>query len=141
MKQLYLNICEAAEIKTMSAHVQDMIIRTKDMAFLKAQKRFVVVGNRFCWERSDQNYRTLCGFHFDHVEKVSYRAIERGDQPRFIHLLAICLNAEHALEGIVRLIFAGEGEIQLEVEAIQAHLHDMGECWQTRARPAHLEGT
>ena len=143
MTQLHLDISNAEAIKILSAHVQDMIVRIEDMAYLKPQRRFVVVGNRFCWEAGDADYRTLCGFHFDHVEKVSYRGIQRdiagGAAPDFIHLLAICFNATAPPQGVARLIFSGGGEIQLEVEAIEAHLRDMGERWAARQRPAHLE--
>jgi len=138
MTPFQLHISEPDQIKILSAHLQDTIIRIQDILWIKNRQRFVLVGSRFCWEHAHQNFRTLCGFHFDDVLKASYRGEQFDDPNGFVHLLAICFQSQHAPSGIVRLIFSEENEIQLHVEANQAYLHDMGECWQAQ-RPQHSE--
>jgi hypothetical protein len=39
--------------------------------------------------------------------------------------------------GVVKLLFAGDGEIALSVECLEAVLVDMGAAWRTPRRPDH----
>lgn len=140
MSKMLLDINEPEQIKVLSAHLQDSIIRISDIAFLAQQRRFALVANRFCWENSEnKNQRILCGFHFDDVEKVRYRGFSQENREKFIHLLAICFEPDDRLAGRMRLIFAGQHEIELQVEGVQVLLHDIGEAWDTKARPQHTK--
>lgn len=138
MEKLLLHINEPEQIKIMSAHLQDVIIKTSDIKFLEKKRCFAMVGNRFCWEANEgENYRILCGFHFDCVEKVSYRGFKQSDDGLALNLLAICFEAGELPSGVVQLIFADNCEVQLEVESVQAFLQDVSEKWQVKTRPQH----
>jgi hypothetical protein len=135
---MFLDINEPDQIRILSAYLQDAIIRVGDMAFLEDQRRFALMANRFCWEDCErENQRILCGFHFDGVQKVRYKGFTQKEKDLFVHLLAICFTPSEALEGHISLIFAGQNEIELQVEAVQVFLQDMGEAWQTKTRPQH----
>jgi hypothetical protein len=45
--------------------------------------------------------------------------------------------AEEPPGGVVRLVLAGGGEIELEVECLDALLMDLGDAWRTPRRPDH----
>ena len=52
---------DAADIEVMSAYVQDMVLQVADMAHVSDQKRFVLLGNRFCWEDEEHPHaRAYC---------------------------------------------------------------------------------
>lgn len=40
-------------------------------------------------------------------------------------------------EGTISLIFAGQSEIKLEIECIEAILQDLGAIWETKSMPEH----
>ncbi len=136
---MMLEINQPEQVKLLSTHLQDSIIRIGDMVFLEAERRFVCAANRFCWESGEKsNQRVLCGFHFDDVEKVRYRGFQQTNKNEFIQLLAICVeDKQEPPAGIIRLFFANEKEIELEVDSVQAYLNDISEMWRAKMRPAH----
>lgn len=54
-----------------------------------------------------------------------------------LNLLSIRFDELNAPSGIVTLTFSGGGEIRLEVEALGAHLSDLGLVWETPNLPEH----
>ena len=54
-----------------------------------------------------------------------------------LNLLAVHFDELDAPSGIVTLTFSGGGEIRLEVEALEAHLSDLGLVWETPNLPEH----
>ena len=47
---LRLQAREPDDLEIVSAMLQDAVIAVRDMAFLPAERRFVMVANRFRWE-------------------------------------------------------------------------------------------
>ncbi len=73
-KLLHLWAQDAEDLLVISASLQDAVIKASDMAFDKSQKRFALMANRFCWERSSHPshqphppMRTRTGMHFENV--------------------------------------------------------------------------
>ena len=65
------------DLKVISAHSQDSIVSVRDMVFLKKNRIFVMIVNRFMWEDVEkgifrQNKRIRCAVKFEEVITVSY---------------------------------------------------------------------
>ncbi len=66
------------------------------------------------------------------MRNVRFRGLDLRRKGEILNLLT--LDAE---PGAITLVFAGGGEIRLEVSDIRCHMEDLGEPWPTRWRPAH----
>lgn len=133
---------DAEDLLVVSAHVQDAVLRVGDIIWSPARARFAMAMNRFAWEASQRrgepkHQRRRAAIHFDRVKSVKSTGIDRSTPDAIASLLAIEFEPSDAPAGGVRLLFAGGGEIVLEVECIEAQLADLGAAWQTKARPAH----
>jgi hypothetical protein len=119
-----------------------------EIAWLPAEKRFVLVASRFSWEecldvtlppeqaKLEGYSRCNFGITFETVKAVKSRGIDLKHRERILELLA--LKAEGAPPNIaVEFVFAGGAGIRLEAERFLAHGQDVGEPWPTRWRPRH----
>jgi hypothetical protein len=140
MSGLKLLAEDEEDLKIISAHLQDAVMRIGDLAYLPRQHRFAAMVNRFCWEDcggQPAGVRVLCGLHFDGVLKVQAHHVRQDDPNAVIDLLAI--NFAHGQDGAgtIYLMLAGGGCIRLSVECIAASLRDMAEPRPAVSRPAH----
>ena len=145
MDLLKLIALDDDDLKVVSAHLQDAIVRVGDIAFVPRERRFALLLNRFDWitatEKRSSNgsgyERHLCALRFESVAHVQYRGIspERGDDA--LDLLAIDFAPTDAPSGSVTLHFAGGGAIRLHVDCIEAELRDLGPSWKTPLKPKH----
>ncbi len=147
------------DMEVIAAWLQDALVPLADVAYLKREKRFVLVANRFMWESTppgtppaaqeaapsgDARFedeagepafqRVNCGICFDRVRAVRTRGLDLKNKDHILNLLTI-----EATPGVVTLLFSGDAAIRLEVAAIACHLEDLGEPWPTRWQPAHGE--
>lgn len=147
------------DLQTVAACLQDALVPLSDIAYLKAEKRFVMVVNRFRWEsgaaptpepeldserESDARYeeaaagplyqRVNCGICFDWVRNVKFREFDLRGKSQILNMLT--LKAE---PGAITLLFSGGAAIRLEVSGIRCHLEDLNEPWPTRWLPSHDE--
>lgn len=142
MTRLTLAAEDAEDLEIMSAQLQDAVAQVKDLVWLPRSRRFAAVLNRFKWEtaqekRSD-NLRVRSRLVFDRVLAAkSYRI--RRDPGAVASLLAVRFTprADGEPDGVVALVFAGGGEIRLEVECIEATLADVSGEWAALGRPQH----
>jgi hypothetical protein len=142
MSGLKLLAEDEEDLKVISAHLQDAVIRVGDLAYLPKHHRFAAMLNRFCWEEdcgSDgkTGVRVLCGLHFDGVLKVQSHHVRQGDSNAVIELLAINFRPGQDGAGTIDLMLAGGGCIRLSVECIAAALRDITEPRPAVSRPAH----
>lgn len=138
MEPLKLAAFDADDLAVVSAHVQDALVRVGDLTYLADQRRFVLVAKRFDWEAVEaEPRRRLTGFHFERVQAVRTRDIDRAKPDEVKNLLAITFTVGDAPSGTVELVFAAGGMIQLDVECIEARLKDLGPVWAAESRPAH----
>ena len=134
---LRLRAVDSDDLAVLSACVQDALVPLDDMAYLAAEQRFVMVVNRFVWERGEPREgaafeRTHGLLSFQGVDAVRVRGIDQRERGRFLNLLGL-----HAGEGCIDILFSDEGTIRLAAPSIDAVLADLGESWPTRWRPAH----
>ncbi|HEY3147474.1 MAG TPA: DUF2948 family protein, partial [Dongiaceae bacterium] len=131
----------------------DALIPLNEMRYLPEERRFILVANRFRWERaaqpsqeaspgqdatfdSDEDFgnqqRTNAGVCIDRVLSVRSRGIDRGRPDDFLSLLSLELDGN-----MLSLLFAGGGIIQVEVEGLSLYLSDLGKAWPTQWQPDH----
>lgn len=142
MTDLRLSAEDAADLDIISACLQDAVTQVRDLVFLPHVRRFAMVVNRFRWEgegktRGHTHERVRSGLHFESVMKAKVRRIAQNHPEGILNLLAIRFDELDAPSGIVTLTFSGGGEIRLEVEALDAHLSDLGLVWETPNLPEH----
>ncbi|MGD9740925.1 MAG: DUF2948 family protein [Bauldia sp.] len=131
------------DLAIISAHVQDALLKIKDLTFRPAEKRFAIGLNRFAWElvagatRKPDAQRHRAVLHFDRVLSVKAHSVPQDRPEGILSLLAVEFEKDAEPAGTIRLIFAGGAEIRLDVEVIEAQLADLGPAWQTKAVPAH----
>ena len=139
---LKLRAEDADDLAVLSACLQDALVPVRDLAYVRDQKIFVFVANRFRWESGSrpvpgERQRILCAVTFSAVAGVSYRGFRRSDEDRILALLAIRAEAERVGATAILLEFSGHAAIRLEVERIQCRAKDLGEPWPTPWHQRH----
>lgn len=144
-ERLRLMALDAEDLAVLSAHVQDAVLKVGDMAWLKAEKRFVIGMNRFVWEivadglRRRRDYqRRRAALHFERVEAVRQTGIEQNAPDAVLELLAVRFEPGATPSGEILLDFAGGAGISLAVEVLEAQLSDLGPAWSTPHAPRHI---
>ena|SRR5689334_16324440 len=140
MSGLKLLAQDEEDLKIISAHLQDAVMRVGDLVYLPKKRRFVAVMNRFCWEDCgdrEAGERVQTGLHFDGVLKVQSRNVRQDDPEAVAELLAIHFVSAGGGRGNIDLLLCGGGLIRLDVECIDGCLSDISEPRPAIARPAH----
>ncbi len=161
---LKLRAHDAEDLRALAACLQDALVPLADVVYLKSEKRFVMVANRFMWERSAQEepapapelepepraesadarfeeaearplyHRVNCAVYIDWVRNVRFRGLDPQEKDQILNLLTVEADSD-----AIELVFAGGGAIRLDVRGIRCHLEDLGDPWPTRWRPDHAE--
>ena len=133
---------EMADLEIISSAVQDSVLKAENLRYDRKRRRFTLEVNRFQWEDSKSKRgpqgRVRALLAFDGVLSVKTRAITKADPDLVLSILS--LSFEAAAEppgGTISILFSGDGELALEVEAIDATLLDSAYEWSTRQRPDH----
>jgi hypothetical protein len=128
------------DLAVISACLQDALVAVRDLAFAPEEQTFLMVANRFRWERASRSargeagyQRTLCGITFGAVFGVAYHGFRRSEDTRILSLLAI----RPGLGDRILLEFSDGATIRLEVSRILCHAQDLGEPWPTPWQPTH----
>lgn len=145
MDQLKLVALDGEDLEVLSAHLQDAVLRIADMAYVKRDKRFAFVANRFDWEGAhegdskgkDAYQRRRTAVRFERVLGAKHKDINLNDDKGVLELLAVQYEVKDAPEGYIHLYFAGGGTVRLHVECIEAELNDLGAAWSTELKPEH----
>jgi hypothetical protein len=142
---LRLVALDPEDLAILSAHVQDAVLRVRDINWLPRKGHFVLGLNRFVWEkaaagswRKREFERRRAVLHLARVRKVQSTGIDRKAADAVIALLAIRFEPKDAPSGDVVLVFAGDATIRLSVEVLEAKLTDLGPAWSTPLAPRHI---
>lgn len=124
---------EAAEdLPVLSALVQDAVFQASDMAWQGRKLRFAVLLNRFRWEdraaaeaarRPYERVRSL--LVVDGVTAVRSLGFDRGAKDLVLSLLSLDWTPGTDGAGRLTLVLAGDGAVELEVEAVDITLQDV----------------
>jgi hypothetical protein len=142
-KPLRLFTQEAEDLKIIAAAVQDAVVKAGNLRYEQKKRRFGLEINRYRWEsaprrKGEPGQRVRALLAFDGVMSVRTRAITKVDPELILSLLSIdFLPDAEPPGGKVTVLFAGDGEIVLMVEALDASLIDSDYVWPTRHMPSH----
>ena len=132
------------DLRIISAHLQDSIVSTTDIANLKKNKIFLMQLNRFMWEdvekgvfRKNKRIRTI--LKFDNVLEVNSKNISQKNKDKFLDFLAIESNQMPDNNYEMKIVFAEDLIIKIISEVIEVTLDDQGEAWDTKNKPKHRD--
>ena len=81
--------------------------------------------------------RVRSGLQFGDVAAVRSRRLRRDAPEAVVALLALRFDANEAPAGKVTLLFAGDADLELEVDCIDVVLADVSDAWPARGAPDH----
>jgi hypothetical protein len=156
MDSLKLIALDADDLKVISAHMQDAVLRVSEMAYVPREKRFAMVVNRFNWAKAakfgeaskvskDALERRRTALRFERVTAAQVQGIDLKDKRHALALLAISFDPaqngsdEAGPDGHVTLTFSGGASIRLTVECVEVELQDQDAAWATKHPPAHKD--
>ena len=144
VKNLKLIARTEEDLKVVSAHLQDAIANTANVANLKKNKIFLMQLNRFMWEdvekgvfRKNKRIRTV--IKFENVIKVISKNINQSKKDKFLDFLTIETIKMPDNNYEMKIVFAGDSVIKVISEVIEVTLDDQGNAWNTKNMPKHKE--
>ena len=126
---------DAEDLHIISAALQDAILRPVDIVWEPGSRRVTLKLSRFCWECGGT--RVMAAMQFGDVIAVKSRRLPRLPDSA-LELLAMEFAPDEAPGGRVILMFAGGGDLRIDVECLDAVLTDLSERWPARLAPSHL---
>ncbi|HZV85244.1 MAG TPA: DUF2948 family protein [Brevundimonas sp.] len=127
---------DADDLHIISAALQDAIMRPVDIVWEPSARRVTLKLSRFCWECGGT--RVMAAMQFGDVTAVKSRRLPRSPECA-LELLAMDFSPGEAPGGRVMLMFAGGGDLRIDVECLDAILTDLSEPWPAKVAPTHLE--
>ena len=130
------------DLKVISAYSQDSIVTVKDITFLKKNRIFIMIINRFMWEDIEkgitrQSKRIRCALKFEGILKVKSKKINQKNRNKRLECLAIKCNEILGKNYEVIFFFSGGGIITLIAEFIEVLMRDLGVSWNVKHFPKH----
>ena len=130
------------DLKVLSAYLQDSVVTIKDIVFLKQNRTFVMIVNRFMWEDAEkksfgESKRIRCAVKFEEVIKVESKNINQKNKNKPLEYLAMKCGTSADQTCKMMIFFAGNGIITVISEAIQVDLQDLGKPWIAKHIPTH----
>lgn len=144
MSDLKLIALDAEDLAVLAAHLQDAVLRVEDMAYLRPDRRFALVVNRFDWSHTatvantgERFVRRRTGVRIEHVTGAQVQGLDLARKDQVLSLLTLTFEPGDAPQGTITLTFAGGGAVRLTVECVEAALSDLGAAWATAHKPEH----
>ena len=128
-KALKLRAEDDEDLAIIAACLTGAIGCLNEMAYDREARRFAAILVRPLWEKAAAEEqpalgRMRAGLHFDHVNAVRYRRLDRGAPHALSHLVSIVSAPFSERFGII-LSFQGGGEVFLEVDKLSGQLRDL----------------
>ena len=140
--KLQLACKNSEDLKVISAYLQDSITNLGDMIFLKKNRTFVMMVNRFMWEDAEkgvfrQNKRIRCAVKFEDVTEVKLKNINQKNKNKPLECLAI--KSDKLTNGTykINIFFSGDSVINIVTEVIEVIMQDLGNSWNVKHIPRH----
>ena len=130
------------DLKIISAYLQDSVVIIKDIVFLKKNRTFIMILNRFMWEDVEkgvfrENKRIRSAIKFEEVLRVKSKKINQKNKKKILECLAIKCNKILDKNYEIKIFFSGGGIITLISETIEVILLDLGSSWNVKHIPRH----
>ena len=128
-KALKLRAEDDEDLAIITACLTGAIGCLHEMAHDREARRFAAILVRPLWEKAAAAEqpalgRMRAGLHFDHVNAVRYRRLDRGAPHALLHLVSIVSVPLSERFGII-LSFQSGGEVFLEVDKLSGQLRDL----------------
>ena len=142
---LNLGAQDGDDLQVMSALIQDAVFPITEMTWAAKQRRFGILLNRFRWEEGARGEsapeRVQSILVFDGVLSVASQGVDRSEKDTILSVLSARFEAGSDGAGDILLTLAGDGEIRLSVEAIDATLKDVTRPYKAPSKqmPKHPE--
>ena len=144
-----LRAASVSDVEVISALLQDAIIPGEDMTFDSAGRRFVMVANRFCWDRRPLDgvtsetgapiyERRLCGVRIEGVNAVEASGMPAMRRGTLFNLLAITVS--DTPDSRVEIIFSDGVSLRLAVDGLSILAEDLDDGRPTSIMPSHEDG-
>jgi hypothetical protein len=137
--ELKLVALDEDDLSIVSTHLQDAVVRVADIHWRPAEKRLVMVLNRFDWEDATASHflRRKTALRFERVRACQCRHVKPHDKDAVLNLLAVEYSPGETPAGQMTLTFSGDCALRLDVECIEVELADLGPVWDTTICPSH----
>ena len=136
MNKLRLRASDTGDLEIIAGAVQDSIFQIGQSRYDRAGLSFTLRLSRYMREM-DTPHRVESGLRFDGVLSVKSQRVDLAKQDAYAVILGLIYEATDTPAGIVSMTLAGGGVIQIEVEAIDATLADIGDARKTKRIPKH----
>lgn len=120
------------DLQVISALLQDAVVSGTEIAWLPKRRKFTLAVNRFRWEDAPAANRLNRGFErvksllvVSDALKVRSDGIDPKDREVILSLLSIAFEPGDDATGRLRMVFAGDGEIAIDVECLDVTLVDV----------------
>ena len=136
-KALKLRAEDDEDLAIIAACLTGAIGCLNEMAYDREARRFAAILVRQLWEKTAAAEqpalgRMRSGLHFDHVNAVRYRRLDRGAPHALLYLVSIVSAPLSERFGII-LSFQGGGEVFLEVDKLSGQLRDLNAPYPQQA--------
>ncbi|TXH96832.1 MAG: DUF2948 family protein [Pseudorhodobacter sp.] len=119
------------DVPVLAALVQDAVFPITEMTYARPRRRFAILLNRFRWEDREAAARENRPFErvqallsVENVTSVRTQGIDRAQKDVILSLLSVSYSGSAVGPGVVTLTLAGDGAIELAVEAPEIALRD-----------------
>ncbi|MDJ0921220.1 MAG: DUF2948 family protein [Henriciella sp.] len=137
-KPLRLIVQDGDDLEIVSAAVQDAVLKAGNLKLHRRERRFTIELNRYRWETPEDKSRVRAILGVDTVLGVRTRAVSKADPDMVMSLLSLEFTPDpEPPGGKLSILFSGDGELELQVEALDLTLLDSTYEWSTRAKPDH----
>lgn len=140
-EKVFIKAQNAQECDIVSALLQDSIFEIFSCDYLKNEKCFRLILNRFCWEHSHKfsdercYHRVHSGLYIHNVRNIKTNSFFKNRTVPYLNLLAV-----HASDSEVNLVFSDKKHMYLEVDGILVYLKDLHAKYPTNVMPGHRIG-
>lgn len=144
-KPLNIAAWDAEDLQIISALVQDAVFPITELKWLRKSRRFAILLNRFRWElpksAATRPERVQSVLAFENVLSVASQGIDRSDQDVILSVLSMAFESRDETSGTLTLVLAGDGAIQLQVEALECRLKDVTRPYEapSGSTPEHAD--
>ncbi|SFA96416.1 Protein of unknown function [Poseidonocella pacifica] len=114
------------DIKVISALVQDAVFPVTEIRWLRSDRKFALLLNRFRWELgggAPERVQSL--LVVSDVLNVESQGVDRSQRETVLSLLSIGFEPVADGGGHIVFLLAGDGALRVEVEAVDLRLKDV----------------
>ena len=130
------------DLKIISAYLQDSVVIAKNILFLKKNRTFIMILNRFMWEDAEKgvsrkNKRIRCAVKFEEV--LAVKSININQKKKYEPLECLAINCTLTSDEIyvIKIFFAGDSAITINSEVIEVTMEDLNKPWDAKGIPIH----